>query len=72
MPTAICDGIPTRYELLGSGPPLLMFSPGGHLVRTLRLPPSFPKTPGFGRRFSKPGAERGVDVFMMWMRLWSR
>ena len=29
MPTAVCDGIPTRYEVLGSGPPLLMFSPGG-------------------------------------------
>jgi pimeloyl-ACP methyl ester carboxylesterase len=29
MPTAVCDGIETRYELLGEGPPLLMFSPGG-------------------------------------------
>jgi pimeloyl-ACP methyl ester carboxylesterase len=29
MPTAIVDGISTRYELVGSGPPLLMFSPGG-------------------------------------------
>jgi pimeloyl-ACP methyl ester carboxylesterase len=29
MPTALCDGIETRYELLGEGPPLLMFSPGG-------------------------------------------
>lgn len=29
MPTAVCDGIATRYELLGDGPPLLMFSPGG-------------------------------------------
>ena len=29
MPTAVCDGIPTRYEVLGEGPPLLMFSPGG-------------------------------------------
>lgn len=29
MPTAIIDGIPTRYEVVGSGPPLLMFSPGG-------------------------------------------
>lgn len=29
MPTAIADGIPTRYEVVGSGPPLLMFSPGG-------------------------------------------
>jgi pimeloyl-ACP methyl ester carboxylesterase len=34
MPTAICDGIETRYELLGprlgsAGPPLLLFSPGG-------------------------------------------
>ncbi|MGW2936402.1 alpha/beta fold hydrolase [Streptomyces sp. NPDC001156] len=29
MPTAVIDGIPTRYEVNGSGPPLLMFSPGG-------------------------------------------
>lgn len=29
MATAIIDGISTRYETLGSGPPLLMFSPGG-------------------------------------------
>jgi len=34
MPTARCDGIDTRYELLGpppdtAGPPLLLFSPGG-------------------------------------------
>ncbi len=29
MPTAIIDGIETRYEVVGSGPPLLMFSPGG-------------------------------------------
>jgi pimeloyl-ACP methyl ester carboxylesterase len=29
MPFATVDGIPTRYEILGSGPPLLMFSPGG-------------------------------------------
>jgi pimeloyl-ACP methyl ester carboxylesterase len=29
MPTAIIDGIATRYEVLGSGPPLLMYSPGG-------------------------------------------
>jgi pimeloyl-ACP methyl ester carboxylesterase len=27
--TAVIDGIPTRYEVRGSGPPLLMFSPGG-------------------------------------------
>ena len=27
--TAVIDGIPTRYEVAGSGPPLLMFSPGG-------------------------------------------
>ena len=30
MATAIVDGIETRYELIGSGPPLLMFSPGGY------------------------------------------
>jgi pimeloyl-ACP methyl ester carboxylesterase len=29
MPTTVVDGIPTRYEVSGSGPPLLMFSPGG-------------------------------------------
>lgn len=29
MPTATIDGITTRYETEGSGPPLLMFSPGG-------------------------------------------
>ena len=29
MPTAVIDGIPTHYEVTGSGPPLLMFSPGG-------------------------------------------
>lgn len=29
MPTAVADGIATRYEIAGSGPPLLMFSPGG-------------------------------------------
>ncbi|KIF77459.1 hydrolase [Streptomyces sp. 150FB] len=29
MPTTVIDGIVTRYEVAGSGPPLLMFSPGG-------------------------------------------
>jgi pimeloyl-ACP methyl ester carboxylesterase len=29
MPTAVTGGITTRYEIAGSGPPLLMFSPGG-------------------------------------------
>lgn len=29
MPTAVIDGIATYYEVTGSGPPLLMFSPGG-------------------------------------------
>jgi len=29
MPTVAIDGIATRYEVQGSGPPLLMFSPGG-------------------------------------------
>jgi len=27
--TAIIDGIPTRYEVVGSGPPLLLYAPGG-------------------------------------------
>ena len=29
MTIALIDGIPTRYEVRGDGPPLLMFSPGG-------------------------------------------
>jgi pimeloyl-ACP methyl ester carboxylesterase len=29
MPTATIDGIETYYEVSGSGPPLLLFSPGG-------------------------------------------
>jgi pimeloyl-ACP methyl ester carboxylesterase len=29
MPIAVIDGIATRYEVIGSGPPLLMYSPGG-------------------------------------------
>ena len=29
MPTAVVDGIETSYEISGSGPALLMFSPGG-------------------------------------------
>ena len=29
MPIVSIDGIPTHYETLGVGPPLLMFSPGG-------------------------------------------
>lgn len=29
MATARIDGIETRYEVLGEGPPILMFSPGG-------------------------------------------
>jgi pimeloyl-ACP methyl ester carboxylesterase len=29
MPTTVIDGIATRYEVIGSGPPLLMFAPAG-------------------------------------------
>jgi len=29
MPTTLADGIPTRYEVAGTGPALLLFSPGG-------------------------------------------
>ena len=29
MPFATLDGIATRYDVVGSGPPLLMFAPGG-------------------------------------------
>jgi pimeloyl-ACP methyl ester carboxylesterase len=29
MATAVIDGMATRYEVVGSGPPLLMYAPGG-------------------------------------------
>ena len=29
MPTTVIDGIKTNYEVIGDGPPLLMYSPGG-------------------------------------------
>ncbi|MBI2189483.1 MAG: hypothetical protein HYU37_20490 [Acidobacteria bacterium] len=29
MPTVVIDGITTRYDVVGSGPPVLMFAPGG-------------------------------------------
>ena len=29
MATAVIDGISTRYEVIGAGPPLLMYAPGG-------------------------------------------
>jgi len=29
VPSALIDGIATRYEIIGDGPPLLMYAPGG-------------------------------------------
>jgi pimeloyl-ACP methyl ester carboxylesterase len=29
VPSAVLDGIDTRYEVIGDGPPLLMYAPGG-------------------------------------------
>ncbi len=29
MPTVSLDGIKTHFEVIGDGPPLLMYSPGG-------------------------------------------
>jgi pimeloyl-ACP methyl ester carboxylesterase len=29
MPTTVIDGIATRYDVIGSGPPILMYAPGG-------------------------------------------
>src|SRR5436190_24223736 len=29
MPTALIDGIKTNYEVIGDGPPLLMYAPAG-------------------------------------------
>lgn len=33
MPTTTIDGLTTRYEVSGSGPPVLLFSPGGFNAR---------------------------------------
>jgi pimeloyl-ACP methyl ester carboxylesterase len=33
LPTTVVDGITTRYEVVGDGPPLLMYSPGGFDAR---------------------------------------
>jgi hypothetical protein len=33
MPRAVIDGIETRYEIVGSGPPLLIYAPGDHRAR---------------------------------------
>ena len=45
MPTAIIDGITTRYEVMGSGPPLLMYAPGGFnaTIDTWRTQGVYPK-----------------------------
>ena len=37
MPTALIDGIATRYEVVGSGPPLLMYAPAGFDARRSAL-----------------------------------
>jgi hypothetical protein len=29
MASAVIDGIATHYEVIGSGPPLLLYAPGG-------------------------------------------
>jgi len=31
MPTALIDGIKTNYEVIGNGPPLLMYAPAGSM-----------------------------------------
>ena len=45
MATAIIDGIATRYELIGAGPPLLMYAPGGFnaTIETWRTQGVYPK-----------------------------
>src|SRR5262249_28169867 len=45
MSTAIIDGIATRYEVMGSGPPLLMYAPGGFnaTIDTWRTQGVYPK-----------------------------
>jgi len=45
MATAIIDGIATRYEVIGAGPPLLMYAPGGFnaTIETWRTQGVYPK-----------------------------
>ena len=45
MATAIIDGITTRYEVIGAGPPLLMYAPGGFnaTIETWRTQGVYPK-----------------------------
>src|SRR5712672_649397 len=55
MTFAVIDGIKTRYEVIGSGPPLLMYAPGGFdatvekwstqgVYKTVKLLDHLPKT----------------------------
>src|SRR4030081_725937 len=55
MAFAVIDGIRTRYEVIGSGPPLLMYAPGGFdatvekwstqgVYKTVKLLDHLPKT----------------------------
>ena len=37
MATATIDGITTRYELIGDGPPLLMYAPVANTTRSARM-----------------------------------
>ena len=39
MPIAKLDGLQTRYEVIGQGPPILMYAPGG-LSTMLEIPGS--------------------------------
>ncbi|HMA75631.1 MAG TPA: alpha/beta hydrolase [Xanthobacteraceae bacterium] len=45
MATAIVNGIKTRYEIIGAGPPLLMYAPGGFnaTIETWRTQGVYPK-----------------------------
>src|SRR5215470_10221785 len=45
MATAIVDGIATRYEIIGAGPPLLMYAPGGFnaTIETWRTQGVYPR-----------------------------
>lgn len=49
MPIAVCDGIATRYEVVGTGPPLLMYAPGGFdaTLDKWTVLPSYAKTKVF-------------------------
>jgi hypothetical protein len=50
MASAILDGIATPYEIIGAGPPLLMYAPSGRGCAVFGDVPAPGRNPQIGRR----------------------